>query len=152
MTTTKFLTVYRLYCRFFLIFLFAYAALSKAIIFPQFLVQLSESPLIPSNLTYLTAVAVIAIEIGICTLLFTEKYAKLGLYSAYSLMLFFTLYILYILKLAPNIPCACGGILGNLDHSYHLAFNTIVTILIILSLWNPSVKRIYAIQSNQKLS
>lgn len=122
---------YILTVRTMLIFLFAYAGISKAIIFPQFLVQLSESPLIPANLVSATAYGIIGFEFLLCFMLASEKFLFRGLLASYSLMWFFTLYILYILKLAPNIPCACGGILGKLDHSYHLLFNGVIIILIV---------------------
>lgn len=126
---------YILAIRALLIFIFMYAGVSKAIIFPQFIVQLSESPLIPANLVSVAAFFIIGIEFLLCFMLASKKFFHTGLLASYSLMLFFTLYVLYILKLAPNIPCSCGGILGKLDHSYHLLFNVVITLLIVPTLF-----------------
>ena len=143
MLIKKYFQVYHLFVRIVLIFLFVYAAVSKAIIFRQFLIQLSESPLIPIYLVSFSGVFIILLELFICGLLMTEKYAYLGLLASYSLMLFFSAYMIYILKFAPSIPCACGGILGHLDHSYHLVFNIIITLLIIpLLIFNPDRLRV----------
>ena len=133
MTKIKF-RYYTLAVRFMLILLFFYAATSKAAIFPEFLNQLTESPIIPSYLTFFIGIIIIASELIICVLLFSEKYSYWGLLFSYSLMLFFTLYLFYLVKMASTVPCACGGILGNLSHSQHLLFNLIILVTIIPTL------------------
>lgn len=121
--------------RYFLICLFIYAAISKGAQFPVFLIQLSSSPLIPLSLVKTTGLTIILFELSLVILLFSEKFAIIGLWLSYSLMLFFTLYILYLLNFPEFIPCACGGILGAMSHQTHLFFNATVTIVILFAIW-----------------
>lgn len=126
---------YLLVVRALLIILFAYAATIKGFQFEKFAVQLSSSPLIPISLVRFTAIGVPAVEIIIAILLVLDTGFIWGLWLAYSVMLFFTLYILYILNVPEFVPCACGDILGTMSHQTHLIFNFSVTLVILAGLY-----------------
>ena len=106
-----------------LIFLFIYASVTKLFDFYTFSFQLGKSPLIPQNLTWLTALAIPLGELIIVLLLIFDKHRLLGLYLSFLLMTLFTVYLFYILKYSYYIPCSCGGILGKLDWESHIYFN-----------------------------
>lgn len=106
-----------------LIFLFIYASINKLFDFYTFSFQLGKSPLIPQNLTNLTAVAIPFGELLIVILLVIEKFRLAGLYLSFFIMLLFTIYLFYITQYSYYIPCSCGGILGKLDWESHIYFN-----------------------------
>jgi hypothetical protein len=114
--------------------LFLYAAISKGFEFYKFIVQLSGSPLVPRSLIYFTAFSVIGGELAIVFLLLRTELYLIGLWLSYSLMLFFSIYIYYLLNFPDFVPCACGGILGSLGHKTHMFFNITFTVLILFSL------------------
>ena len=91
------------------ILLFTYAAVSKVLDFPNFQIQLGQSPLLSAFADWV-AVAVPLVEFIIVLLLLTNKYRLLGLYGSFALMTMFTAYIVIILNFSSFTPCSCGGI------------------------------------------
>lgn len=128
---TKFETI----TRYLLICLFLYAAITKGMEFQKFQVQLSSSPLVPVILVKTTAILVISMELIIVGFLSVSALYLSGLLLSYSLMLFFSLYVFYLLNVPEFIPCACGGILGKMGHETHLFFNLAITFLSIISIY-----------------
>jgi len=106
------------------ILLFIYAATSKLIEFEKFKVQLAQSPLLTS-FTDIIAVVIPVIENIISFALLTERYRIYGLYSAFTIMVMFTVYIVAITNFSAYIPCSCGGVLSGLNWNQHLVFNIV---------------------------
>ncbi|GGH65613.1 putative membrane protein YphA (DoxX/SURF4 family) [Filimonas zeae] len=114
------------------ILLFMYAALSKLIDYQKFTEQLQESPL--KRFAGIVAWITPATEILLSILLFIHRTRKAALFGSFLLMMGFTVYIIYILKYASDIPCSCGGILENMNWTQHLIFNIAFTLLALVAL------------------
>lgn len=113
------------------ILLFVYASVSKLITFTDFQTQLGQSPLLAA-FAVPVSYGVIGIELATAGLLTWEKTRKLGLYTAYLLMVLFTTYIIIILNFTSFTPCSCGGVLESLGWTEHIVFNVGFIILAIL--------------------
>lgn len=113
--------------------LFLYAAVSKLIDYNLFQAQIGKSPLIMGYSKWIATVVPL-LEIIISILLLIPKSQLLALYSFFSIMLLFTLYIAFILTFSPYVPCSCGGILSQLGWTEHLVFNISFTILSIIGI------------------
>src|SRR5688572_19672863 len=77
---------------FLFLLLFLYAACSKLTEYNKFIGQMGKSPIL-TNFAPILAWAVPAVEIIICLMLMITRWRLLGLYSAFTLMVVFTLYI-----------------------------------------------------------
>jgi hypothetical protein len=75
-----------------------------------------------------------ATEIAITLLIFFQQTRKTGLYAATTLMILFTLYIIYMMLFYPQLPCSCGGFLTELSWPGHLVFNSSFILLGILAI------------------
>jgi hypothetical protein len=108
--------------------LFMYAAVTKLLDYQRFKVQVSQSPLLT---IYANEVAFMipTVEILIAASLFFLRTPLLGLYASYGLMVMFTAYIITILGFAERVPCACGGILQDMNWQQHLVFNIVFVLL-----------------------
>lgn len=113
---------------YFFIILFCYAAVSKALDFENFQVQIGQSPLLSAYAGFVSY-AVIILELIIVLLLAVPKTNTLGLYSSTALMSAFTVYIYLILNYSDFVPCSCGGILEKMGWTEHLVFNICSVIL-----------------------
>jgi uncharacterized membrane protein YphA (DoxX/SURF4 family) len=116
------------------VLLFVYAAASKLIDFQHFKIELGQSPLL-SALADWIAMFVPAIELIICILLMIPRYRLAGLFSAYGLMVMFTVYIYIILHFTSFVPCSCGGVLEKLDWKSHMIFNLVFVCLGMLAIY-----------------
>ncbi len=103
-------------------FLFTYTALSKAMDFKNFQVQLARSPLL-SAYAGIISYAMIILELSAVGLLSFAVTRRHGLYASFGLMTAFTLYIWLILNYSDFVPCSCGGILEKMSWNQHLVFN-----------------------------
>lgn len=110
------------------VLLFIYAAASKLMDFQHFKIELGQSPLLSVFADWI-AVIVPAVELLICILLIIPKYRLIGLFSAYGLMVMFTVYIYIVLHFTSFVPCSCGGVLEKLDWKSHMIFNIAFTFL-----------------------
>jgi uncharacterized membrane protein YphA (DoxX/SURF4 family) len=110
------------------ILLFVYAAVSKLLDFENFQVQLGQSPLLSAFASWVSW-AVPIIELLISLLLIFPKYRLIGFFSAFSLMILFTTYIIIILNFSSFVPCSCGGILEKMNWTQHLIFNIVFVLL-----------------------
>lgn len=113
---------------FIFVLLFVYAASSKLLDYELFQAQIGKSPLITKYSVILSWLVPI-LETLISLLLLIPKTQLVGLYAFFSLMLIFTLYILFILNFSPYVPCSCGGILSNMGWTEHLIFNIVFCVL-----------------------
>src|ERR1700753_2839845 len=110
------------------IFLFVYAATSKLLHYQEFTVQIGKSPLL-THFTGFFTWFVPALEIGISLLLASPRWQLTGLYASFGLMVFFTAYIIAILRFSDYIPCSFGGILQDMNWNQHLIFNCVFVAL-----------------------
>lgn len=113
---------------YFFILLFCYAAISKALDFENFQVQIGQSPLLSAYAGFVSF-AVIALEVIIVLLLIFPRSNLLGLYASTGLMSAFTIYIFLILNYSEFVPCSCGGILEKMGWIEHLIFNILCVIM-----------------------
>jgi hypothetical protein len=104
------------------IILFVYAALSKWLDYENFMVQLSNSPVL-TKIAGFTAWFIPSVEIIIATTLAISRFRLWALYASLTLMTIFTAYIIAILQFSYTIPCSCGGVLSKLSWQTHLVFN-----------------------------
>lgn len=111
-----------------IIFLFVYTSLSKLNTLPQFRSVLQQSPLLGSR-SHFFSLAIPVTELAVSVLLFFPRTRLWGFYGAFTLMLLFTLYIAYMIKSTPNLPCSCGGVLKQLTWRQHLVFNIVFSLL-----------------------
>ena len=140
--TTGRATAIDLICGLYII-LFSYAAVSKWLDFSKFELQLAKSPLL-TKYSGVIPWGIPAIEIIISLLLVIPRFRLIGLYSAYSLMVIFTSYIVAITQFSEYIPCSCGGVLQNLTWNQHLLFNLFFLLLALLAIF------LYRSETNQK--
>jgi len=105
-----------------LVLLFVYAAVSKLLDFEKFEIQLGQSVMLAPFVKWVVW-SVPGFELLISFLLISRKLQLYGLYGAFSLMVMFSTYIVFILNFATHIPCSCGGILENMSWQQHLIFN-----------------------------
>jgi uncharacterized membrane protein YphA (DoxX/SURF4 family) len=114
--------------------LFLYAASSKFFEFDRFKSQIGKSPLITDHANWI-AWAIPTLEVIISLALFVPRVQLLALYSSFSLMFIFTVYIAFILTLSPYVPCSCGGILNDMGWVEHLIFNIGSTALAVIGIY-----------------
>lgn len=113
---------YLKFVSFLYIILFVYTATSKLIHIEQFHVRVAKMPFI-SEYSSLIAWSVPAIEILIAGLFLFPKYILSALYSSFSLMSIFTVYIIIVLRYSDSIPCSCGGVISTMSWKEHISFN-----------------------------
>lgn len=106
---------------------FAYAGFHKVINFKNFLIQISQSPLIPNEIANYVSVIVPVVEISTALMLIGEKLRGFGLYVALAMMMIFSLYLISLRYLFSNAPCNCGGVLSGMGYEAHIAFNLLST-------------------------
>jgi len=109
---------------FLFILLFVYAATSKLADVEKFRIQIGQSPLL-TDISYLISWTIPSIELIIAAMFVWVRFRLVALYSAFALMLMFTIYIVAIMTLSEQIPCACGGVLDRLGWKEHLIFNIV---------------------------
>lgn len=116
------------------ILLFVYTAVSKFLDFENFQVEIAQSPILTAYAGFF-ARAVIIIELIIALLFTVKRFRIIALYSAYTIMLLFSVYIFIILNFSPYIPCSCGGVLEKMGWTEHLIFNITFCILALIALY-----------------
>ena len=114
--------------------LFVYSAVSKALDFQNFQVQLAQSPLLSAFASFISY-TVLALEFAIASVLSIPKTRTIGLLASFGMMLLFTIYIYIILNYSSFIPCSCGGILENMNWTEHLIFNSIGIFLAVFGIY-----------------
>lgn len=116
------------------ILLFAYTAINKFIALKQLSFVLKQYPLIGS-FSELVAWGLPITESVIALLLFLPRTKLIGLYSSLIMMATFTIYLAYMLKFTPKLPCTCGGMLQKLSWPQHFVFNIFFLLLSIIGIW-----------------
>jgi hypothetical protein len=118
--------------QFFLVALFTYTAVTKALNFENFQLTMKLVPVIDHYADLLSVLVPVAEAVTVVCLL---TYRRLGLALSAVLMAAFTLYVAYVLYFSPNTPCSCGGIIKQLSWKQHLVFNSAATLSAILAGW-----------------
>lgn len=117
-----------------LITLFIYAGIAKVHDLATFQGQMMQSPIIPMGWIEWISLALPIGEIVIVVLLIIPKTKIIGFGVSYSIMLFFTLYLItLIIFYGDNVPCACGGILGQMGYPIHIIFNIFFTLISLIA-------------------
>jgi hypothetical protein len=114
------------------ILLFFYTALSKTLWIGPTVDVLKFTPFF-KMFPQVTAWTVVMAEYVIAVLLFFPRTRKIGLYSSLFLMMGFTGYIVWMMRVSPNLPCTCGGVIASMNWIQHLIFNIA---FMLLALWN----------------
>ena len=104
------------------ILLFLYTALSKTLWIGPTVDVLKFTPFFKA-MPFTTAWSVVVAEYVVAVLLFFSRTRKIGLYISLALMMGFTAYILWMMNVAPNLPCTCGGVIASMNWTQHLVFN-----------------------------
>lgn len=102
--------------------------ISKLIDYPSFRMQMNLSPLFRNYANFVAFMGPF-LEIVLAALLILKRTRLLGLIGSFLLMLFFTGYVIYLMKVLPTLPCNCGGIATFLNWPQHLILNIVLTIL-----------------------
>ncbi|WP_336094026.1 MauE/DoxX family redox-associated membrane protein [Leeuwenhoekiella sp. CH_XMU1409-2] len=118
----------------FLILLWIYAATVKLLEFEQFKVQLSQVSFL-KPIAGLLVYIIPLVEYILAALLLVWQTRRLGLIGSAVLMSVFTVYIVGMISLSPQLPCSCGGIINNLTWQQHLLFNIGITALAITGVY-----------------
>jgi hypothetical protein len=101
--------------------LFAYSAGAKIFDLPGYRSRIGDLPLplwIAQPLTWLVP----SVEILVVVLLLVPRTRLVGLISAVSLLVVFSVYLLYLTQY-PILSCACGGMLEQIGTGWHLSLN-----------------------------
>lgn len=126
-----------------LIMLFVYAGLSKIIDVEHFQEQLFQSPIIPASVVPMISYLLPTGEIVLSILLSLDKFLKPALILSFAVMLFFSFYLIGLVSFFTNVPCACGGILGNMGYPAHIIFNVVMAILPVWAVFKIEREEIY---------
>ncbi|MCS7014353.1 MAG: hypothetical protein NZM05_12095, partial [Chloroherpetonaceae bacterium] len=118
-----------------LLILYAYAAFSKLINLPQFRYALLQSPLFDATLASVLAYVVPIWEALLCAMLIGQRTILLGYVASLFTMLAFTTYLVFIYFQFPVLPCGCGGVIGKLSYSGHIALNLFFAALSAVGVW-----------------
>lgn len=123
--------------RFCFVALWLYAGTIKSIDHKLFVEQLEMSPLLAPGSVFISFTFPL-LEFITAILLINPRTLRPGLILTFCLYLSLALYILYLFILAPKVPCACGGIIEQLNWSGHLILNfTCAALAVILIRINP---------------
>ncbi|HEX2845570.1 MAG TPA: MauE/DoxX family redox-associated membrane protein [Chitinophagaceae bacterium] len=116
-----------------LIFLFAYASLSKLFNFRTFRFTLGQMPVIGSYADPVT-ILIPAVNLLAVLLLLIPRTRKAGLFYSLFLLTGYTGYIGYVLLNFQQLPCSCNGIVPWLSWPQHFWLNLVIISLVITGL------------------
>lgn len=118
---------------FILILVWAYTFASKIFDFDTFNRQIKGAYLLSAGgsvLPYFLQV----VHLGIVILLLNKNWRRLGLLTSLSVIILYTVYLIYILKFAPSIPCSCIAVFKRMNWHDQLYFNFIALAINIIGL------------------
>ncbi|WP_290708866.1 MauE/DoxX family redox-associated membrane protein [Flavihumibacter sp. CACIAM 22H1] len=121
---------------------FLYTGINKLWWQHKFYVVLVKSPLLNNNAAFISWFIPV-LEIALFCALFFPQSRRPALVASVGLMAVFTAYIGFMLFTASSLPCSCGGILGSLNWTQHLVFNTMLLALGLLALFQKKHSTIY---------
>lgn len=108
-----------------LILVFVYTGVSKLLdrhLFESRLLQMPLLHVMPVFVSYTLPFT----ELVVAVLLLLPGSRIWSLYASLLLLCMFTIYLLYMLLLVPNLPCSCGGVLQQMGWKTHLIFNGVL--------------------------
>jgi hypothetical protein len=105
-----------------ILLLLLYTSISKMVDYERFKDVLRASPLLKSFAGFI-AWALPLTELIIALMLFIPATRLKGLYTSLALLILLTLYLVYMIKFTPHLPCNCGGVLKQLSWTQHIFFN-----------------------------
>ncbi|MBS4063491.1 MAG: hypothetical protein KGZ74_02980 [Chitinophagaceae bacterium] len=117
-----------------LIVLYTYTGISKLSEYERFKGSLRRSPLIDQGADII-AWLLPATELVVVLLLFFGRSRKQGLYASLTLLVLFTLYLLYMVLFVADLPCSCGGVLQKMSWGQHVWFNLFFICINVLGLF-----------------
>ncbi|NLU94868.1 MauE/DoxX family redox-associated membrane protein [Chitinophaga sp. Ak27] len=123
--------------------LMLYTAISKVRTFTETREQLSLMPLM-ERYSDVVAFGLPGLEVIISILIFIPRTRRIGLYAVSGLMILFTIYVAYLIRFHPHLPCTCGGFISALSWPQHLIFNSAFIALGILAIYLDKRSRIDA--------
>lgn len=108
-----------------LICIFVYAALSKLLEYRLFVLQLHQHPYL-RNIAATVAWLLPLAELIVAAIMTVPATKRAGLWLAAIMLTGFTVYLGVMLLSGKHLPCACGGIISDLNWSQHMIFNGIL--------------------------
>lgn len=116
------------YISYLFILLFIFTATDKIWKFDSFQRVMSVMPVIGKFGVYI-AYFIPTAEISTSLLLIVPALRKYGLISALSLMVGFTIYLIFMVFYAKDLPCNCGGVISKMSWNQHIFFNVAFILL-----------------------
>lgn len=116
-----------------LILIFTYTATSKLSDYNSFRFTLGKSYLLTSFASVIAWLLPMT-EIGISLLLFIPTFRKAGMLASFVLLTLLTVYLIYMLIYAQDLPCNCGGVISQLSWKQHVSFNLVLICLSFLGI------------------
>lgn len=110
------------------IILFLYTGIAKIMDYSVFKEQLADSPILSWAATPV-AITLPIVEFAIVLMLTIPRWRLKGLYASFVIMTLFTVYIIAMFIVAPEMPCSCGGIIELLSWQGHLIFNGVFVLM-----------------------
>lgn len=127
--------------RFFLIFLWVYASVSKLADYERSRGEMLNQ-IFSVWLAEILVWAVPLAELSAAALLLFNKTRLYGLLLSSLLLLSFSVYIaLVMLNVFNRLPCSCGGVLNNMSWGMHLLFNLFFLALALCGLFHDFKER-----------
>jgi len=111
-----------------LVVLFTYTATSKLFAMTSFHFTLLQIPLLrPMSRVLVWLVPLF--ELLLVVLLLFHRTVRLGLVLSFLFLVACTAYMVYMLLYLPQMPCACGGVIGLLSWPQHVMLNVFFAVL-----------------------
>lgn len=111
------------------ILLFLYTAINKIWKFFSFKFVMSVMPVVGPTFGSFIAYFIPTAEILISLLLIIPITRRLGLLASLILMSTFTVYLIFMVFYAKDLPCHCGGVLNKMSWNQHILFNIFFILL-----------------------
>ena len=105
-----------------LVLIFAYTALSKLAALPTFRYMLGQVPFIGKGAAALSVLLPLTELVVVLLLLFPATRLQ-GFYASAGLLSLFLVYLTYMLLVAPEKPCSCGGVINGMGWWEHVGMN-----------------------------
>ncbi|MEO8583413.1 MAG: MauE/DoxX family redox-associated membrane protein [Flavitalea sp.] len=105
-----------------LVLMYTYAAISKLLMYNAFRFEFLGHVLI-RNYTGIIAWTFPVSELPIVCLIIMSGTHQISLRSDIGLLIFFTLYIIWMFRFYSSAPCSCGGVLSEMSWKPRLLFN-----------------------------
>lgn len=80
------------------------------------------------------------VHLGIILMLLNKSWRRLGLITSMVVMVLYTGYLIYVLKLAPSVPCSCIALFNWMNWNDQLYFNFLILAINIIGLVMFSLK------------